>query len=283
MRLRVEVVPYALPFREPYVTARGRLERREMALLRLRTEEGLTGLGEAVPLVAARRRRPGAGRRRAASCWAGSRRSTRPRSAAASPRSRRPPRCAALDGAARPAWATRGSAGGPRRRAAPGGALQRHPGRRRAGRGRRPTPRAGPRTASPPSSSSWAPATTSARCAAVREALGPQARIRVDANAAWDVDDARSGLSRELEQLEIELAEQPVATLEEPAEVAASTSIPIAGDESVENRADAERAADAGRLRPDRDEALQGRRARRPRSRSRRSCPPTSPARSTAP
>ena len=25
---RVEVIPYALPFREPYVTARGRIERR---------------------------------------------------------------------------------------------------------------------------------------------------------------------------------------------------------------------------------------------------------------
>ena len=46
----VEVIPYALPFREPYVTARGRLDQREMALLRLRDEEGLTGLGEAVPL-----------------------------------------------------------------------------------------------------------------------------------------------------------------------------------------------------------------------------------------
>jgi L-alanine-DL-glutamate epimerase-like enolase superfamily enzyme len=40
----------------------------------------------------------------------------------------------------------------------------------------------------------------------------------------------------------VELAEQPVATLEEAAEVATATSIPIAGDESVENRADAERA-----------------------------------------
>jgi L-alanine-DL-glutamate epimerase-like enolase superfamily enzyme len=46
----VEVIPYALPFREPYVTARGRLEQREMVLLRLRDEDGLVGLGEAVPL-----------------------------------------------------------------------------------------------------------------------------------------------------------------------------------------------------------------------------------------
>jgi len=41
----------------------------------------------------------------------------------------------------------------------------------------------------------------------------------------------------------VELAEQPVATLEEAMEVARSTSIPIAGDESIESRGDAERAA----------------------------------------
>src|SRR5262245_25848272 len=46
----LEVVPYALPFREPYVTARGRIDRREMALLRLCDDEGRVGLGEAVPL-----------------------------------------------------------------------------------------------------------------------------------------------------------------------------------------------------------------------------------------
>jgi L-alanine-DL-glutamate epimerase-like enolase superfamily enzyme len=46
----------------------------------------------------------------------------------------------------------------------------------------------------------------------------------------------------ELEELDVELAEQPVATLEQAAEVAAATSIPIAGDESVASRAEAERA-----------------------------------------
>src|SRR4051812_9902456 len=46
----VEVIPYALPVKEPYVTARGTLERREMVLLRVRDEEGVEGLGEAVPL-----------------------------------------------------------------------------------------------------------------------------------------------------------------------------------------------------------------------------------------
>jgi L-alanine-DL-glutamate epimerase-like enolase superfamily enzyme len=78
---------------------------------------------------------------------------------------------------------------------------------------------------------------------AVREAVGPEARIRVDANAAWDVDAAVRTLV-ELEPFDIELAEQPVASLEEAARVAPTTSIPIAGDESVETQADAERARD---------------------------------------
>src|SRR5690349_12542399 len=52
MRLAsVQVIPYALPFAEPYVTARGTLRRREMVLLKLRDEEGRYGLGEAVPLA----------------------------------------------------------------------------------------------------------------------------------------------------------------------------------------------------------------------------------------
>ena len=79
----------------------------------------------------------------------------------------------------------------------------------------------------------------------MREAVGPEARIRVDANGAWDVETAKRTLA-ELEELDIELAEQPVATLEETAEVAGATSIPIAGDESVESRADAERAVATG-------------------------------------
>jgi L-alanine-DL-glutamate epimerase-like enolase superfamily enzyme len=47
----VDVVPYALSFAEPYATALGRLERREMVLVRLRTDQGVEGLGEAVPMA----------------------------------------------------------------------------------------------------------------------------------------------------------------------------------------------------------------------------------------
>ncbi|HEV2727310.1 MAG TPA: enolase C-terminal domain-like protein [Solirubrobacterales bacterium] len=79
----------------------------------------------------------------------------------------------------------------------------------------------------------------------VREAVGAEARIRVDVNAAWDLETAKRTLA-ELEPLGIELAEQPVAGLEAMAELAASTSIPLAADESVATLAEAERAAAIG-------------------------------------
>jgi O-succinylbenzoate synthase len=84
-----------------------------------------------------------------------------------------------------------------------------------------------------------------AQVRAVRETLGPGARIRVDANAAWDVETARRML-QEIETFDVELAEQPVATLEETAQVSGSTSIPLAGDECIEDRGDAVRAVKLG-------------------------------------
>src|SRR2546423_15130443 len=47
--ISLEATPYALPFSSPYVTSRGTLYRREAILVRVRTSEGLVGLGEAVP------------------------------------------------------------------------------------------------------------------------------------------------------------------------------------------------------------------------------------------
>jgi L-alanine-DL-glutamate epimerase-like enolase superfamily enzyme len=79
----------------------------------------------------------------------------------------------------------------------------------------------------------------------VREAVGPNARIRVDVNETWDLATAKRTLA-ELEPLRIELAEQPVAGLEAMAELAGSTSIPLAADESVATLAEAELAATLG-------------------------------------
>ena len=50
MRLEeLEVIPYSLPFREPYVTASGELRERKLILARIRGE-GLEGVGETAPL-----------------------------------------------------------------------------------------------------------------------------------------------------------------------------------------------------------------------------------------
>jgi L-alanine-DL-glutamate epimerase-like enolase superfamily enzyme len=80
---------------------------------------------------------------------------------------------------------------------------------------------------------------------AVREAIDPMARIRVDANASWSLAEAQRVLEA-IEPYDVELVEQPVASLEEMAELTASTSIPIAADESVASREDAERARKLG-------------------------------------
>ena len=45
----IEVIPYSLPFREPYVTARGELRERQLILVRIRGE-GIEGLGETAAL-----------------------------------------------------------------------------------------------------------------------------------------------------------------------------------------------------------------------------------------
>lgn len=71
-----------------------------------------------------------------------------------------------------------------------------------------------------------------ARVEAVREALGPTGRIRVDANAAWDVPTAISRIEA-LDRFDLEYVEQPVETIEEMKEVRAAVSVPIAADELV--------------------------------------------------
>ncbi|MEV0587512.1 o-succinylbenzoate synthase [Nonomuraea sp. NPDC050310] len=76
-----------------------------------------------------------------------------------------------------------------------------------------------------------------ARVEAVRDALGPGGRLRVDANGAWDVDEAVRNL-KELDRFELEYAEQPCATLEELARVRRAVRVPIAADESIRRAED---------------------------------------------
>ncbi len=76
------------------------------------------------------------------------------------------------------------------------------------------------------------------RVAAVRAGLGPEGRIRVDANGAWTVTDAVSALPRlDRAARGLEYAEQPCRTVPELAKVRRTVAVPVAADESI-RRAD---------------------------------------------
>jgi o-succinylbenzoate synthase len=257
----VEVIPYALPFEHPYATARGTLEQREMLLVRLVTDEDLVGLGEAVPLALRGGDRLGQierallkSARRLGRAELSDFAGPEPLAAAvdtfihaSAGRKLPPPAKAALEmglfdlagkASGRPVWSLLGAQAG-------------EPVRCNA------TLVTGPPADVAADAERWAErgfetfklklgaGDDVAQVRAVREAVGPTGRIRIDANGAWSVSEA-IGVLRMIEPLEIELAEQPVGGLAEMAEVAAATSIPIAADESVTRGKDARQAAAAG-------------------------------------
>ena len=254
---RVETVHYALPFRSPYTTARGTLERREMVLLRLRTDGGAEGLGEAVPLTL----RGGAGPAeiRAQIEAAADRlegldiavEAAEPLDIAIAtmlelsrPRRLAAPALAALEcalfdlaakAAGKPLWSLLGV-----ERTAPVACNA--------------TLVAGEPTAVANDALEWAAEgfetfklklgagfDDTATVAAVREAVGARARLRLDVNEAWSARRAVATL-RELEPYDVELCEQPVAGLRSMARVARDAGVPLAADEAVGSEADAHRA-----------------------------------------
>jgi O-succinylbenzoate synthase len=83
-----------------------------------------------------------------------------------------------------------------------------------------------------------APSADVDRLRALRELVGRAAAIRIDANGAWDVETAVSVLDR-LSDVELELAEQPVATISELAELRRVVAVPLAADECVRSLDDA--------------------------------------------
>jgi L-alanine-DL-glutamate epimerase-like enolase superfamily enzyme len=249
---RLEVVPYSLRFREPYVTARGRLERRDLVLFRLRAD-GLEGLGEGAPLslrggpavaeiaqdldercrplLEGTEFDPGDWSHLASTCEG----ATISRGALAAVE------MALLDLAGKangvPAWQLLGAAAV------------------------RPVLCNATLIADEPyavAENALAHAERGFKTfklkvgvdgdvdqvAAVRAALGPEARIRVDANGVWSDDQAVATL-RELEPLDVELAEQPAATVKGLAAVRRETSVPVFADESVASPDDAAAAAAA--------------------------------------
>lgn len=79
-----------------------------------------------------------------------------------------------------------------------------------------------------------------ARVYAARDYLGAAGRIRIDANGAWNVDEAEHAL-RALERFDLEYVEQPCASIPELAELRGRIhrmGIPIAADESVRKAVD---------------------------------------------
>jgi L-Ala-D/L-Glu epimerase len=236
----VEVIPYALPFREPYVTSRGILTRREMVLLRVSDDEGVEGLGEAVPLSL----RGGTTLEQLVSelrRWADARSEGNGQLDDLSAPARCAVETAMLDlDASRamvPAWQKLGGNSG-------------QPVRCNA------TLAAGEPQTVAQAAVEWAGAGFTSfklkvgvprdrdQVGAVRRALGPEAQLRVDANGAWAPADALKKI-RAMEGEGVMLVEQPSETLEEMAEVRRGVDVWIAADESV---ADAEEMARAEEL-----------------------------------
>jgi L-Ala-D/L-Glu epimerase / N-acetyl-D-glutamate racemase len=246
---RFEIVPYALEFEQPYVTARGHLERRELVLVRVHAE-GLVGLGETAALVL----RGGDPLARIVAdlerCsqllertdleprrWADPMARLRPGVAT--------PATAAVEialldlagkAAGEPAWRVLGA-----KEAAP---LECNA-----------TLTAGTPDDVARQALEWAARSFETfklkvgiegdveQVGAAREALGPEATLRVDANGAWTVDEAAERLAA---MGPLELAEQPVATLEEMALLRDRVDTPLAADESVASPAEARTALASG-------------------------------------
>jgi L-alanine-DL-glutamate epimerase-like enolase superfamily enzyme len=242
----VEVIPYALPFKAPYVTARGVLRQREMVLLRVRDADGVVGLGEAVPLSL----RGGVGLTEVVGELEGWAESRVHQGLSA------PAACAVAEAKMDLLGRKAGTGVGGRDEAVPCNAtlVAGEPKAVAADAERWAADgfttfklKLGAESVKSPLEADFSRTRNVdvAQVRAVREAVGSEARIRVDVNAAWDLETAKKRLGK-LEPYGVELAEQPVGTLEEMAELAAFTSIPLAADESVASLAEAERAASMG-------------------------------------
>jgi len=250
---QLEVIPYSLPFREPYVTARGELQERKLILVRLRGE-GVEGLGETAALSLRGGREI--------------------ESVAAEIRDRCWP--ALLDGGVEPEriWSTvarcRNRGANAEALAAVDVALHDLVGKA-TGRpvwellgATRPEPvvcNATLPAANPAETRAlterWAAegfrtfklkvglAGDVTQVATVRETLGARGVIRLDANGSWDVNQAVTRLQA-LDRHTIELVEQPVGTFEQMVDLRKRIDVRVAADESLVSPYDARRARELG-------------------------------------
>lgn len=249
---RLELVPYALRFREPYVTARGQLHERSLLLVRIADASGAEGLGEAAPL--ALRGGPDFARiehELRELCW--------PLLESTD---------LGADGIARALAACRGRGASLQALAALDLALHDlaaklagQPVWRLLGAdSAQPVmcnatlPMANP-TELQRLAERWAgrgfgtfklkvglPGDVS-QVGRVRDAVGPDALLRIDANGSWRAGTAVERL-RAMVRYRLEIVEQPAPDLEDLAEVRRRTGLRIAADESVVEARDARRAVE---------------------------------------
>lgn len=243
--------PFRLPFRAPFSTSQGTLSYREGLLLCLETDSGIVGLGEASPPVqrgAAPLQEVLAMLEAAAPALVG--RETD--DVDAFPVEPAALRCA-LDTAACDAMAKAEGVAVARLLAAdsaPAVAVNATMGEpTMAGAGRAAVQARAAGFGCVKLKVGMAPSIEeeSERVAAVREALGPGIRLRLDANGAWSVERAIRTI-RTLEEYDLELVEQPVrpGDLEGMARVRRAVNTPIAADEDVTSLDTARRLLEAG-------------------------------------
>jgi o-succinylbenzoate synthase len=227
--VRRSLLRLSIPLREPFVTAGGVVQARELALIRLEDDDGNLGFGEGAPLE------PYDGVS-VDEVWEALRDGPPERGA--------PPQ-------ARAAWELAELDLQCRRRGRPLGEL---------GPDQIPVNRtlaAGPPEETAAAAHEGVRAGYSCfkvkvglpddrdRVAAVREAVGSWPALRLDANGAWGPNEAVARIG-ELESFDLQLVEQPCRTLEELAEVRSRVRVPIAADEPIAGAADVTRAVELG-------------------------------------
>ncbi|NLT06867.1 MAG: O-succinylbenzoate synthase [Solirubrobacterales bacterium] len=222
LRLRV-------PLRRPFVTANGVLAERELVVVRLEDDDGTPGWGEAAPLEAY----DGVSVDAVWAALAGG-----PPARDAPPQARTAWELSELDLQARRRGVALGAVGAeaiPVNRTLPAGPPEEVAAAAAEG-ARRGFSCFKLKVGLPDDAD---------RVAAVRAALGEWPALRVDANGAWSVEEAVERIA-ELARFDLELVEQPCATLEELAEVRGRCPTAIAADEPIRTAADVRRAAELG-------------------------------------